>query len=132
MTDTQSLQAREKQALPGEATRPGPTFRPDVDILERQDAYVIHADLPGADESSVDVRVERGLLTLDARLATLPEDAWVPLYTEYPLGAYHREFRISEDIDADAVSARMRDGVLELELPKTAERRPRAIAVQAG
>lgn len=132
MTESQALKAREKQELQEEGTRPGLVFRPDVDILERSDAYVIYADLPGVDDKSVDVRLDRGLLTLDARLATLPEAGWSPLHAEYRVGAYHREFRISEDIDARGVSAKMKNGVLELTLPKSVERQPRAIPVQAG
>ncbi len=132
MTETQALQAQEKQELQGEGTRPGPVFRPDVDILERRDGYVIYADLPGVDESSVDVRLDRGALTLDARLAIFPESGWTPLHEEYRSGSYHREFRISEGIDAARVSARMRNGVLELELPKSAASQPRSIEVRAG
>ena len=132
MTERQALQAREKQELPEETTRPGIVFRPDIDILEDADRYVVYADLPGVDDKSVDVRLDRGTLTLDARLATMPETGWIPLHTEYRIGSYHREFRISEDIDTAGVSARMQNGVLELVLPKSAERRPRAIQVQAG
>jgi len=132
MSETQALEAREKQELEGESTRPGLVFRPDVDILEEAERFVIFADLPGADENSIDVRLDRGTLSLDARLATAPEERWSPLHAEYRLGSYHREFRISEDIDASGVSARMRDGVLELELPKSAERRPRSVPVQAA
>jgi len=130
MSDT--LQAREKQELPEESTRPGVVFRPDIDILENQDGYVIYADLPGVDDKSVDVRLDRGTLTLDARLATMPDPSWAPLHAEYRFGSYHREFRISEDIDPAGVAAKMHNGVLELVLPKSAERRPRAIRVQAG
>jgi len=132
MSETNTLQNRTKQELEGEGTRPGPVFRPDIDILERGDAYVIYADLPGVDEQSVDVRLERGSLTLDARLAVLPDASWNPLHTEYRLGSYHREFRISEDIDAGGVTAHVRNGVLELHLPKSAERQPRSLPVQAG
>lgn len=130
--EDQELQARDKQELQGETTRPGPVFRPDVDIVERPDAFVIYADLPGVNESSVNVRFERGNLSLDAELTAHPEPGWRPLHTEYRLGSYHREFRLSEDIDSDGVSARMSNGVLELTLPKSAERQPRSIPVQAG
>ena len=130
MNDT--LQAREKQELAEESTRPGLMFRPDIDILENRDGYVIYADLPGADDKSVDVRLDRGTLTLDARLATVPDPSWTPLHAEYRFGSYHREFRISEGIDPAGVAAKMQNGVLELVLPKSAERRPRAIQVQAG
>ena len=132
MNDAQALQARQKQELQEENIRPGVVFRPDIDILENPDAYVVYADLPGVDDKSVDVRLDRGTLTLDARLATLPETGWSPIHAVYRVGAYHREFRISEDIDGSAVTAKMNNGVLELVLPKSAERRPRAIQVQAG
>ena len=128
----QALQARQKQELQEESTRPGAVFRPDIDILENPEAYVVYADLPGVDDKSIDVRLNRGTLTLDARLATLPETGWSPIHTEYRVGSYHREFRISEDIDTAAVSAKMHNGVLELVLPKNAARRPRTIQVQAG
>jgi HSP20 family molecular chaperone IbpA len=132
MTDTQALQAREKQELQEESTRPGAVFRPDIDILEDRDGYVVYADLPGVDDKSIDVRLDRGTLTLDARLATVPETGWNPIHAEYRIGSYHREFRISEDIDTSGVSAKMQNGVLELVLPKSANRRPRSIQVQAG
>ncbi len=129
---TQALEAREKQELEGEGIRPGPVFRPDIDIVEEADRFVVFADLPGTDEQSVDVRLEKGTLTLDAHLAMSPDADWRPLHTEYRLGSYHREFRISEDIDANAVSAKMQNGVLELHLPKSADRQPRSIPVQAA
>jgi HSP20 family molecular chaperone IbpA len=132
MTETNTLQPQAKRELEGEGTRPGPVFRPDVDILERKDAFVVYADLPGADDKSIDVRLDRGTLTLDAQLAVFPESDWRPLHTEYRSGSYHREFRISEDIDANRVSATMRGGVLELLLPKSAARQPRSIQVQSG
>lgn len=132
MSETNTLQTTQKQELQGEGTRPGPVFRPDIDILEGKDRFVIYADLPGVDDSSVDVRLERGTLTLDAQLATLPDTGWSPIHAEYRLGSYHREFRISDEIDASGVTARMSNGVLELVLPKSVERQPRSIPVQAG
>jgi HSP20 family protein len=132
-----------------------PVFRPDVDILEQSDAFVIHADMPGANEDTVDIRLDNGVLTLEGRLVseqvdvTPSEDGGdasetadaaaeprpasaVVRHTEYRVGSYRREFRLSKDIDASAVSARMKDGVLELRLPKTAEMQPRRIAVEAA
>jgi HSP20 family protein len=107
-------------------------FRPDVDILERGDAYLIYADLPGVDDKHVRVDLDKGVLSLEADLATAPEEAWEPIHTEYRFGSFHREFRLSEEIDTAGVSASMRDGVLELRLPKTEKHQPRRIAVQAG
>jgi HSP20 family molecular chaperone IbpA len=129
--DTTEIRAREKAEVLTEDTRPGLVFKPDVDILEHPDAYVILADLPGANEESVDIHLEKGVLTLDARV-TEPTRVERPRYAEYREGGYHREFRISEDIDPSGVSASMRDGVLELRLPKSAESRPRRIEVAAA
>jgi HSP20 family protein len=126
------LEARDKEALEHEGTRPGPVFRPDVDILEQDDAYLIYADLPGVDDSNVRVRLEQGLLSLDAELATAPETSWNPIHTEYRFGSYHREFRLSDKIDGSRVAASMRDGVLEVRLPKAEQLQPRQITVQAG
>jgi HSP20 family molecular chaperone IbpA len=128
---THEIEAREKAALVTEDTRPGWVFRPDVDILESEDAYIIVADVPGASEESIDIQLEKGVLTLDARTAA-DESQPQPIYAEYRSGGYHREFRISEDIDPDGVSAKMKDGVLELRLPKSASSRPRRITVQAA
>lgn len=137
------MQPREKEVLLTEDARTGPVFRPDVDILEERDAFVIHADLPGASEETVEIQLEKGVLTLHARVAEPSADSVgggptgaqaVPRtrYAEYREGGYFREFRLSESIDATGVSARMRDGVLELRLPKTAEKKPRRIEVRAA
>jgi HSP20 family molecular chaperone IbpA len=130
--ESRELEPREKKALEQEGTRPGLVFRPDVDILEQKDGFVVFADLPGVDESSVDVHLEKGTLRLDAQLATLPGSDWRPIHSEYRFGSYHREFRISEDIDATGVTARMSNGVLELHLPKSEEHKPRTIPVQSA
>ena len=129
--ETSEIQAREKAEVLTEDTRPGLLFKPDVDILEHPDAFVILADLPGASEESVDIHLEKGVLTLDARVAE-PSGDRQTRYAEYREGGYHREFRISDDVDAAGVSAKMRDGVLELRLPKSAESRPRRIEVAAA
>jgi len=130
--DHKEIEAREKAEIQTESTRPGRVFRPDVDILERSDAFVIHADMPGADESTVDIHLDKGVLSLDARPAPAEDEGHRAVHAEYRAGSYHREFRISEDIDPEAVSAKMKDGVLELLLPKSAKKQPRRIQVAAA
>jgi HSP20 family protein len=129
-TESTELQTREKQAVERERTRPGPVFLPDVDIVERPDEFVVFADLPGVDDRHVEVRLENGVLSIDAELTTAPEPAWTPLHQEYRFGGYHREFRLSEAIDPDRIRGTLRDGVLEVRLPKTDRHRPRQIQVQ--
>lgn len=129
---TTDLQTRDKQAVESEGTRPGPIFRPDVDILERRDEFVVTADLPGVDDQHVRIHLEDGILSIDAELAVEPDRAWNERHVEYRLGGYHRQFRLSDAIDASRIQATMRDGVLQLHLPKTDHHRPRQITVQAG
>jgi len=126
------LRQQGRQVLEREGIRPGPVFRPDVDIVEQKDTFVVTADLPGVDDRHVVVRLENGLLTIDGALAAEPDSAWTPVYAEYRSGGFHREFRLSEAIDADGIAARMVDGVLEVRLPKRSQHRPRQINVRAG
>jgi HSP20 family molecular chaperone IbpA len=129
---TQELEPRAKRAVEREPTRSGPWFRPDVDILERADEFVVVADLPGVDEKHLNVRLEDGVLFLEATPESDPDAGWTPLHLEYQTGGYQREFAISERIDAGKIHATLRDGVLELRLPKLDRHRPRTIQVQAG
>ena len=129
---TSDLQTQEKRTLEREGTRPGLVFRPDVDIVERPEEFLVMADFPGVDEDHIDVNLEEGVLSIDARQAAEVDSAWTPVYAEYRLGGYHREFTLSEAIDAEAIQAKMREGVLELHLPKSQRHRPRQIQVQSG
>ena len=133
MTDpsNREIEARDKAELVTEDTRPGLVFRPDVDILEQPDAFVILADLPGASEESVEINLDKGVLTLNAPAPGDPSQE-PARYAEYRSGGYHREFRISADIDREHVTAKMSNGVLELRLPKSAQSQPRRISVEAA
>ena len=129
---TREIETREKREVEREQTRPGLVFRPDVDIVERADEFLVTADLPGVDEQHVDIRLEKGLLSIRADLAIEPEPEWQPLYGEYRVGSFYREFALSDRIEVNEIQASMRDGVLELHLPKAERHRPRSIEVKAG
>jgi HSP20 family molecular chaperone IbpA len=129
---TREIETREKQEVEREQTRPGIVFRPDVDIVERTGEFLVMADLPGVDDQHVDVRLENGLLSIRGDLAVEPEAEWQRLYDEYRVGSYYREFALSDQIDVNGIEASMKDGVLELHLPKAEKHRPRSIEVKAG
>jgi HSP20 family molecular chaperone IbpA len=112
-----------------EATRPGRTYRPKVDIVDTENGLRLWADLPGVDEKSIEVELVDGVLTLRGRIATEEYESLEPLYTEYGVGDFEARFRLSSQIDADKIQAKLRNGVLELELPKVAAARPRKIEV---
>jgi HSP20 family protein len=129
---TSILRDNPRRPVSEEGTRPGPVYRPDADILEGADEYVVRVDLPGAEESSVQVRFEKDVLSIRGGAAPPAQAGWTGWHTEYEPGSYAREFRLADGIDVDSIQASLRHGVLELHLPKTGRRRSRAIPVNAA
>ena len=118
--------------LTAEHIRPGRTYRPHVDVVETDADIRLWADMPGVDESSVEVQLKEDVLSIEGRVSTEDYAELMPLYTEYRVGNYAQRFTVSPTIDSDAIRATMRHGVLELVLPKLAEARPRRIDVTAS
>ncbi len=127
----QELTPKEKQELSAdqEKTRPGRYYMPDVDICEFPDHLELSADMPGVGDKDVQVTLENGVLTIEGKVNTDPYDGLSPLYTEYNVGNYFRQFSLHESIDAAGIKATMRNGVLELLLPKVEAVKPRKISV---
>ena len=118
---------------PREPTRSEERFvAPPVDIYEDDQGLVVVADLPGADPSSLDVRVERGVLTLQARAGTGQTAQGQPVYREYELVGFYRQFQLPEEVDAGRIEAELKQGVLTLRLPRQAPAEPRRIQVRTG
>ncbi len=128
----QELSVREKKEAQGaEFTRAGRTFLPDVDICETPDCLRLWADMPGVDEQSIEVRLENNLLTVAGQVSIKDYEDLTPVYTEYRIGNYARQFTVSSGIDVERIKASITNGVLEVELPKTAQAKPRRIEVAA-
>lgn len=119
------------EAAGPEQTRNGPSFRPNVDILELSDELVARADLPGADGDSIDIDFEDGVLSIYGRVPERQGENQQYLLNEYRVGDFYRTFQISEDIDVERISAEFADGVLTLHMPKVEEARPRKIKVSS-
>jgi len=129
----QELAAHEKQQVQGqEKTRAGRYFLPDVDIYESGDALHLRADMPGVKDEDVEVTLENGVLTIEGKVVLDMYQGLSPLYTEYNVGNYFRQFELNETLDESKISAKMKDGVLELELPKAEAAKPRRIEVKIG
>lgn len=126
------LTPKEKQeSSDREQTRPGRTYVPDVDIREDEQALWLWADMPGVDQSSVEVELHDNVLRLEGQVSTSDYDGLLPIYTEYNVGNYQRRFTLAngERFDRDNVSARLVNGVLEVRLPKAEKAKPRRIEV---
>lgn len=115
-----------------ERTRECLCFLPHTDIYEEGDQIVIVADVPGANEDSVEVTLEKNILTINAYVNSAMPEGYNLTYAEYEVGDYQRSFRISQEIDRDKIKAVIKDGVLRLFLPKAADARTRKISVKAG
>jgi HSP20 family protein len=129
--ETREIATKEKQQLakPEEQTRPGRYYVPDVNIYEFDDSLKLWADMPGVKEKDVNVTLKDGVLTIVGQVATA---GLRPIYTEYNVGNYYRDFSLNEDIDESKIRATLRNGVLELELPKKEKARPRQIEVRSA
>jgi HSP20 family protein len=112
-----------------EATRGGIYYTPRVDIYESADEVVLQCDMPGVKPQDVDLRFERGDLSLYGKVQ-LRQAPTEYLDEEYGIGDFYRAFGIGSEIDADKISAECRDGVLT-GLPKQERVKPKRIAVKA-
>jgi HSP20 family protein len=127
-----SKEIQEKEQAQVERTRSTTVYTPDVDILEKDDSIIVFADMPGADESGVDITLEKDVLSIYARVEPEVPEKHQLLHAEYGVGDYQRSFTISNEVDRDKIEARVKNGVLRLVLPKAKAAQTRKIAVQAG
>lgn len=95
------------------------TYVPAVDITEGEAGYTIFADVPGANKDSVSVTFEDGVVILRAQSATEGQSADL-IRREFRFANYERSFRVSDDVDAEKISAEIANGVLQVTLPRKA------------
>jgi HSP20 family molecular chaperone IbpA len=128
---TQEVAAREKRELAQtqERTEAGKFFSPYTDIHETERAVVVSMEMPGVDKDSIDIRLDKGVLTVRGTIDSTRYEALRPIYSEFNVGNFVRTFTVSTKIDGAAISAAVVDGVLTIELPKAAEAAAKRIAV---
>jgi HSP20 family protein len=100
---------------------------PPVDIYELDEGLSVVADLPGVATEGLDVRVENNVLTIRGK--TTHGGSGEPLYREYQLVDFFRQFELGDKVDQSRISAELKQGVLTLKLPRVAEAKPRKIEV---
>jgi HSP20 family molecular chaperone IbpA len=115
----------------GNGTEHRPVFRPAVDILDSPSDVVLVADVPGVDESHLDVTLDKNVLTIRGKVEPPSFEGFTPARTEYGVGDFERVFTVSDDVNREAIEATVKDGVLQLKLPKTAQSARRKINVVA-
>lgn len=128
---TVATSTQEKNFAGREDTRSQEQYiTPPVDIYENGSGLVVKADLPGVPKEGLDVRVENSLLTIRGKASHVaPGD---PVYREYGLVNFFRQFELSDRVDQAKISAELKNGVLTLHLPKAEEAKPRRVEINAA
>lgn len=114
----------------GDAKTARADFIPNVDVRETDDALILSAELPGIAEEDIDVEVEKNVLTLKGERSheeTQQEDNW--MRTERSYGSFERRFVLPDTVSTDDVVADLQNGVLTLTFAKTADVKPKKIAI---
>lgn len=130
-----SLERAFDQALDGtmSAVSRGQRWVPAIDVVERKDAYVVMADVPGAERDRIAVKFEQNVLTIAGTKAPTPaigEGEEVRIYAaERVSGAFERTVRFPEFVDAEKIDAKLEHGVLTITIPKAVAAQPRSITI---
>jgi len=118
--------------IPQSGTWSRPAAMP-IDAYRTGNEFIVALDLPGVPPDSIDVNVERNVLTVKAerRPLNLGDDAQAQI-TERPLGVFSRQMFLSDALDTEHIEAGYENGVLVLRIPVAEQAQPRKVAVSVG
>jgi HSP20 family protein len=120
----------------GAGTRNGASLRrwiPAMDLVEAGDELVLRADLPGMSEDDVAIEIKDNVLTVSGERRSEHEDKGESFYrAERAFGSFSRSLTLPEGVEPDSVSAKFREGVLEVRVPKPQERKPHRVEIGGG
>jgi HSP20 family protein len=102
-------------------------FTPLVDVHETEEDYVVKVDLPGVKADDVNVEVNDNVLSISG--ARVADESGQAQLVERPYGSFVRTLTLPQGVDSDSIEAGYQDGVLELRIPKPAERKPKRITI---
>jgi len=105
---------------------------PAVDIKEEKDSFVIVADIPGVDPNDIEVHMENGMLTIKGEKESEKKDEREGYKrVERRFGSFYRRFSLPDTADAEKISAKSNNGVLEVRIAKQEQVQPRKISVNS-
>lgn len=116
----------------GEQQRQQEALLPAVDIIEEPNAIRLIADMPGVTHETLKVELDNNVLTLEGEIALNMPEGLSALHAEVLGQRFARRFNLSHEVDGDAITATIDNGVLTLTLPKKDSHRTRRIEVQAA
>ena len=103
---------------------------PRVDVYEDERGITLLADLPGVPRDQLEIKVDGETLTIEGTLAPATPAGLQPAYVEVRVPRYRRAFTLSRELDSARIEANLKDGVLNLRIPKQEHAQPRRISVQ--
>jgi HSP20 family protein len=109
-----------------------PTRAMPMDVYRSGNEYIVEMDLPGVDPSSIDISVERNMLTVEGEANSTHEQADEQIVCERRHAKYRRQIYLGDNVDTDNVKAEFDNGVLRLRVPIDREERARKIDVESG
>jgi HSP20 family molecular chaperone IbpA len=115
-----------------EPARNGRSYVPVTDIYEKDDAILVRCDMPGVTQEQVDIHLDNYELEITGKQSVEKPEGCELLVGEYDTGVFRRKFSIPQLIDRDNIRARLHNGVLDIELPKAEQAKPRKIEISTG
>ena len=103
-----------------------------MDAYRRDGDFVVHFDLPGVDPASIDLTVEKNVLTVTAERHFARSESDEITVSERPQGRFNRQLFLGDSLDPDRISANYDQGVLTLHIPVAERAKPRKVEVSAG
>jgi HSP20 family protein len=102
-------------------------FTPPVDVHETEEEYLVKVDLPGVKSDDVNIEVNDNVLSVSG--SRVAAETGAAQLVERPYGTFARTLTLPQGVNSDSIEAGYRDGVLELRIPKPAERKPKKITI---
>ena len=121
----QMPQQQQPEAMPLELT-------PAVDIIEGKNGVTLLVDLPGVEKEGLDIDVDKSVLTIRGTINLHTDEKLNATYMDVHAGTFTRQFTLGSELDAGAIDATLKDGVLKVFVPRSDVHKPKKIEVKAG
>ena len=127
-----AIEKRENTATAPEQVEQATYFTPLVDVIETGDAFLFQADLPGVAAGDLDVSYENGTLAIAGKVHPRRPAGRSYIWREYGVGHFYRQFSLNTEINPDGIRAELKNGVLELHVPKAESAKTRRIEIKTA
>lgn len=111
-------------------TRPGGVM--SMDAYRDGDEFVVHFDVPGVDPATLDLTIEKNVLTVTAERRWVADEDQEVVVSERPQGTFTRQLFLGDSLDPDGMDASCQDGVLTLRIPVSEQAKPRKVEVSSS